>query len=162
MPTLHFVASLVVSFFLIGLSALLAGPAFELENFGPRGGLQAGTLPQFVVVVVIVLAALSAAGDFWNWRASRRNRHEGEAIAPVRQVVLVGGGVLALLAAYVFAWRPLPFPLITIVFVMLVSAIIAPPGARGPRGLSIIGLFSLLFSVAVWLIFTYALKVPLR
>jgi len=162
-PTLHFVASLIVSLFLICLCVILAGPAFEMQSFGPRGGLQAGTLPQFVVIVVIVLAALSAVSDFWTWYTARRDQRDlGPAIAPARRVVLVGGGVMLLLAAYVFAWRPLPFPLITMVFVALVSGIIAPPSARTARGTITIGLTAVLFSIGVWLVFTYALKVPLR
>ena len=163
MPTLHFVASLVVTAFLIGLSALLAGPAFELNSFGPNGGLQAGTLPQFVVITVVLLATLSALNDFRKWHLSlREGLDPGEALAPTRQIVLVGGGVMFLLAAYVFAWRPLPFPLITIVFVAIVSWIIAPAAARTSRGMVTIGITSVLFSIGVWLVFTYALKVPLR
>jgi len=163
MPTLHFVASMVVSAFLIGLSALLAGPAFELNSFGPKGGLQAGTLPQFVVITVVFLAFLSALNDFCKWHLSRREGLDpGEALAPARQIVLVGGGVMLLLVAYVFAWRPLPFPLITIVFVALVSWVIAPFAARTARGMVTIGLTSVLFSIGVWLVFTYVLKVSLR
>lgn len=165
MPTLHFIASLVTSLFLIGLSLLLAEPAFDLVAFGPQGGLEAGALPQFVIIMVIVLAAFSAVGDTWKWFSScrdRRGKEVSEAIAPADQVVWIGGGVLVLLAAYVFAWQPLPFPLITIVFVTLVSAIIAPVEARNLRGLLIIGLNAVFFSISVWLVFTYALKVHLR
>ncbi|WP_274424733.1 tripartite tricarboxylate transporter TctB family protein [Chelativorans sp. YIM 93263] len=163
MPTLHFIASLAVSLFLIGLSALLAGPAFDLVSIGPRGGLQAGALPQFVVVMVVMLAVLSVVSDFRRWRASRHGGVESEeAFAPGRQVALVGGGVMMLLAAYVFAWRPLPFPLTTAVFVTLVSLVIAPRGARTRRGMFTIVLTSVLFSIGVWLVFTYLLKVPLR
>lgn len=163
MPTLHLIASLAVSLFLVGLSALLAAPAFELVGIGPRGRLQAGALPQFVVVVVALLAVLSAAGDFRKWRASRHGGVDPEeAFAPARQVVLVGGGVMFLLAAYVFAWRPLPFPLTTAVFVVLVSWIIAPRSARTWRGMFTIVVTSVLFSIGVWLVFTYLLKVPLR
>lgn len=163
MPTLHLVASLGVSAFLLGLSVILAGPAFELTGLGPRGGLHAGALPQFVVVVVAVLAVISAVSDLRRWWVTRSDAsQQEEPFASPDQVLKVGGGVLALLALYVFAWRPLPFPLITMVFVALVSLIVAPPAARAPKGLAIIGLTSVLFSLGVWLVFTYVLKVPLR
>lgn len=163
MPNLHFVSSLATNLFLIALTLVLAGPAFDLEAFGSRGGLGAGALPQFVVMAVIVLSCLSIIGDTRKWYLTRKmGRDPGEPIAPTRHVVLVGGGVLLLLAAYVFAWRPLPFPLITIVFVALVSALIGPAHLRSKKGLLTIGLTAVLFSVGVWLVFTYALKVPLR
>lgn len=163
MPTLHLVASLLVSAFLVALAVILAEPAFELVSVGPRGGLQAGALPQFVVVLVAVLAVLSAAGDYVRWREARNGDGvQEEAFASPRRVILVGGGVLILLAAYVFAWRPLPFPLITVVFVALVSWTIAPPAARTRKGYLVITLTSVLFSVGVWLVFTHLLKVPLR
>tara|TARA_R100000789_G_scaffold14655_3_gene18066 strand:+ start:4124 stop:4639 length:516 start_codon:yes stop_codon:yes gene_type:complete len=163
MPTLNLVASIATSVLLIGLSLFLAGPAFELPGLGPKGGLQAGTLPQFVVVVVIVLAVLSVINDVIKWRADRRWGHMPEQpFAPVRQVVTVGGSVLVLLAAYVFAWGPVPFPLISFVFFTFVGAILAPPAERTPRGYSKIALTGLLFSIGVWLIFTFVLNVPLR
>ncbi len=163
MPILNLAASIAVSVFLIGLSLFLTGPAFDLPGLGPKGGLQAGTLPQFVVVTVIVLASLSAINDILRWRVGRRTGRATEpAIAPVRQVLLVGGGILVLLATYVFAWRPLPFPLITFVFFTSVSAILAPPSVRTFRGYAVIALTGLLFSIGVWLLFTFVLKVPLR
>lgn len=163
MPTLHYIASLATSLFLIGLTLVLAGPAFDLEAFGARGGLGAGALLQFVVMAVILLSVLSIIGDSLKWYSARKaGRDPGEPIAPPRHVVLVGGGVLLLLAAYVFAWRPLPFPLITVVFVALVSGLIGPTYLRSKKGLLTIGLMAVLFSVGVWLVFTYALKVPLR
>ncbi|ASP21247.1 tripartite tricarboxylate transporter TctB family protein [Antarctobacter heliothermus] len=163
MPTLNLVASIATSALLVGLSLFLAGPAFDLPGLGPKGGLRAGTLPQFVVVVVIALAVLSVINDVVKWRADRRPGHMPEQpFAPVRQVVAVGGSVLVLLAAYVFAWGPLPFPLISFVFFTAVGAILSPPTERTLRGYSKIALTGLLFSTGVWLIFTFVLNVPLR
>lgn len=159
MPTLNLCASIVTCLFLIGLSVVLAGSAFDLPGLGPNGGLQAGTLPQFVVVMVALLATLSLVADILKWR---RGGEPGAEVAPLRQVILVGGGIMALLAVYVFAWRPLPFPLISFVFFTIVSVILAPPAARGLKGYGVIALTGLLFSIGIWLLFTYVLKVPLR
>lgn len=163
MPVLNLVASIAVSVFLVGLCLVLAGPAFDLSSFGPNGGLQSGTLPQFVVIAVTVLAVISAVSDIVKWRAGRRS---GEVpvntVAPVRQVVLIGGGVMAMLAAFVFTWRPLPFPLIAFVFFTVVGVILAPPPSRTLRGYGAIALTGLLFSGGVWLLFTSVLNVPLR
>lgn len=163
MPTLKICASILSCLFLIGLSLILAGPAFDLPGLGPNGGLQAGTLPQFVVVMVVILATLSLVADILKWRRGRPPGTEPEPEdAPLRQVILVGGGVMALLAVYVFAWRPLPFPLITFVFFTIVSAILTPPASRSLKGYGVIALTGLLFSLGVWLLFTNVLKVPLR
>ncbi|SFE93098.1 tripartite tricarboxylate transporter TctB family protein [Roseivivax sediminis] len=163
MPNLNLCSSIMTCLFLIGLSVVLAGPAFDLPGLGPRGGLQAGTLPQFVVVMVALLATLSLVSDLLKWRRGRQPGAEIEPeVAPLRQVVFVGGGIMALLAVYVFAWRPLPFPLISFVFFTIVSAILAPPAARNPRGYGVIALTGLLFSICVWALFTSVLKVPLR
>ena len=163
MPNLHFAASVAISLFLLALVAILAGPAFELAGFGDERGLQAGTLPQFVVVVVAVLALLSLLGDLLMWRRSRHGKIDpGEPVTSVRDALVLGGGVLFLLAAYVFAWRPLPFPVVTTAFVVLVTLLIAPAAERRGRGLIRIGLASVIFSIGVWLVFTNVLQVPLR
>ncbi|WBU64797.1 tripartite tricarboxylate transporter TctB family protein [Paracoccus aerodenitrificans] len=163
MPHLNLFASVVTCLFLIGLSLVLAGPAFELPGLGPKGGLQSGTLPQFVVVTVAALSVLSLASDILKWRRGMKPGVEIEPeVAPLRQVLVVGGGIMVLLAVYVFAWRPLPFPLISFVFFALVGAILAPPAARSTKGYGVIALTGIVFSVAVWLLFTYVLKVPLR
>ena len=67
MPTLHYIASLATSLFLIGLTLVLAGPAFDFEAFEARGGLGAGALVQFVVMAVILLSVLSIIGDSLKW-----------------------------------------------------------------------------------------------
>lgn len=163
MPKLHLAASAVVTVFLLALVAILAGPAFELAGFGDGRGLQAGTLPQFVVVAVAVLSILSLLGDLLKWHLERRGEIDpGEAVASAGDAFVLGGGVLVLLAAYVFAWRPLPFPVVTIAFMSLVTLLIAPPAERRGRGLIRIALISVIFSGAVWLVFTHLLKVPLR
>lgn len=163
MPNLHFAASALVSLFLLALVAVLAGPAFELPGFGDGRGLQAGTLPQFTVVVVAVLVILSLLGDFLVWRRGRRGEIDpGRPVATAHDALILGGGVLLLLAGYVFAWRPLAFPVVTTAFVGLVTLLIAPARERRGRGLIRIGLMSILFSIGVWLVFVHILKVPLR
>lgn len=163
MHTSKFVTSLIVSLFLLGLCIFLAGPAFELQTYGPKGGPQAGWLPQVVVVSVIILSILSFGGDGLRKLSEHRSGEEKpEAEIPARNLILIGGGVTLILAAYVFLWRALPFPVITIGFFLLVSLLLAPASARTVRGYVMIAITSVLFSIGVWLIFTYALKVSLR
>lgn len=163
MHTTKFVTSLIVSVFLLGLCALLAGAAFELETYGPKGGPQAGWLPQLVVISVVILSALSFSGDgLRKLRGTRSREEEPEAEIPARSLIVIGGSVILMLGAYVFLWRQLPFPVITAGFFLLVSLVLAPASARNLKGYAIIALTSLLFSIGVWLVFTYALKVPLR
>ena len=162
---MRFAASLFMTAFLVGLAAFLAGPAFSLQTFGRSGQIAAGALPQAVVVATIVLALLSFAGD-----ALTLARHgsaglaagEGGIDAPAARVLGLGLGILVLLGGYVVLWRYIGFPAASTVFMAVAATVLAPPEARGVRGLAIIGLTSVLFCVGVWLAFVHLLAVPLR
>lgn len=159
-------ASVVVTLFLLGLCAFLAGPAFDLPLVGPRGGIAAGAAPQFVVLAVAVLALCSLGGDLLAHRRSSAETAPAEEgagyAADGREVLLIGGAVLALLAGYVALWRYVGFPIASAVFMMALSFVVAPKSARTPRGVVIMALVAGLFSVFIWLAFTRLLGVPLR
>lgn len=161
-------ASVFVTLFLLSLCAFLAGPAFELPAVGPRGGVAAGAAPQFVVVAVAVLAVVSLVGDLLDARRGRAAGSDADAqagsgdVAESREVLVIGGAVLALLAGYVALWRVIGFPVASALFMMALSVVVAPRSARTPRGLAIMAVVAALFSVFVWLAFTRLLGVPLR
>ena len=164
---MRFAASLFMTAFLIGLCAVLAGPAFDLQTFGRTGQIAAGALPQAVVVATIVLAALSMGEDVL--ALARRGPKgaappelEGGIDAPAGRVLGLGLGILALLTGYVVLWRYIGFPAASTVFMAAAATVLAPKEARGPRGLAIIAVTSVLFCVGVWLAFVHLLAVPLR
>ena len=163
-------ASAVVTLFLLGLGAILAGPAFSLAALGRGGGLGAGALPQVVVVVVMVLACASLVSDLLEARRSPSPTRaelgpdlDGvDAGPPTATILLVGGGMLGLLIAYVALWRMVGFPIASVLFMAAASLLVAPREARRPAGLVLIAIVSAAFCIAVWLAFTQLLAVPLR
>lgn len=160
---MRFAASLFMTVFLIGLCAVLAGPAFELQTFGHSGQIAAGALPQAVVIATIILAALSLAQDVLALARGRSLADaEGGIDAPAAQLLGLGLGVLALLATYVVLWRYIGFPAASTAFMAATARALAPREARGLRGLAIIAVASVLFCVGVWLAFVHLLAVPLR
>lgn len=148
-----------VTLFLIGLCIFLAGPAFELRAFGRTGNIDAGALPQVVIISVATLAILAFCSDMLD---SFRGRTAEASTAGGTTVLLVGGAVLLLLAGFLGLWPRVGFPVAAAVFMMLTSALIAPPEARSFRGYAIMIGVSFAFCVTVWLAFTHILGVPLR
>ncbi|WP_209427950.1 tripartite tricarboxylate transporter TctB family protein [Pararhodobacter sp. SW119] len=152
-------ASAFVTLFLMGLCILLAGPAFEMRAFGRSGSIDAGALPQAVVVVVAVLAILAFSSDAFD---HFRGRAEGGSSTRGMTVLLIGGAVLLLLAGFLALWSRLAFPIAAAAFMTSTSLLIAPPETRNLRGYTTIVVVSVAFSLGVWLAFTYLLGVPLR
>lgn len=160
---MQFVASFLVTTFLVVFAGFLAGSAFNLPTYDARGGIAAGALPQFVVVAVIVLAIGSFVADLL-----RRVRYGGEADAEVHfdasptRVLTIGFAVLALLAVFLFAWPRLSFPVAASVFMTSLSLLLLPREQRTVRGVVFAVVTSIVFCIGVWLAFVHLLAVPLR
>jgi hypothetical protein len=152
-------ASAFVTLFLVGLCIFLAGPAFELRAFGRTGNIDAGALPQAVVIVVAGLAILAFASDMFDMY---RGRAQDGGSTRGMTILLIGGAVLLLLAGFLMLWPRFGFMVAAASFMALTSALIAPPERRNLRGYAVIIFVSLAFCVAVWLAFTNLLGVPLR
>ena len=95
-------ASAAITLFLLGLCALLAGPAFDLPAFGRQGQLGPGALPRFVIIGTALFALASLAADLLprKSRAAVLPTVSG-AEASSSRILTIGGAVLALLGAYV-------------------------------------------------------------
>lgn len=166
MSLLRLGASVIVLVGLLGLCALLAGPAFELPAAAYGSGLGAGAFPQFVVVAVAVLACLLLVQDLRQWRrpaAPGAQQPDGDEFSggPGR-VLLLGSGVFLLLAAFVFAWPWLGFLPVAIAFMAVLALLLAPRSARSARSVAITLLTSVLFCSGLWALFVHVLAVPLR
>ena len=148
-----------VALFLVCLSVVLAGPAFELRTLGRTGIIDAGALPQAVVITVGVLAVFVFATDMID---HARGREPAGGVEGGGMVVMLGGGVLLLLAAFLVLWPHLGFPIAASAFMAATSALLAPPESRTPWGYTAIGVVSVAFCFGVWLAFTNVLGVPLR
>lgn len=166
MRTVRFWASILSTILLLGLCALLAGPSFELPAGGPRMGIGAGALPQFVVVATAILAVITLLGDIAAWRRPPASPIAGETRdaedTDPRRVVILGGFVLVLLAAYIGAWPYLGFIPPTIGFIAALSLVLLPRAEWTAMRMASIALMAILFTLGVWALFVHVLMVPLR
>lgn len=160
---MQFLASLLVTVFLVAFAAFLAVPAFDLPAYDARGSIAAGALPQFVVVAVALLAMASFANDL-RLRLTKRSEADAEVRfdAPAPRVATIGFAVLALLAAFLLAWPPIAFPIAASAFMGALSLLLLPSEQRTVRGVLLSLSVSVAFCVGVWLTFVHLLAVPLR
>lgn len=164
MNTIRLAASAAVTLILLGLVALLAGPAFDMPATGRVTGIGSGALPQFCVIALAVLAVIIFARDLVSMRRSGAisgPAEFGEGADP-RRVVWISLAVLVALSAYVWAWSVIGFAPASILFMIVMSLMLLPPERRTVRALAGVAAMGVLFGLGVWALFTYALQVPLR
>lgn len=165
MTSVQLAASAFVALFLVGLAVFLAPAAFELQAMGSRGGLGAGALPQFAVVVVPLLAVASLVADVLIYRRTRgfaADAAAGPAAPSSRRVLGLGTTVLAMLVMLAGVWRFAGFPIASVAFMAVLATILMPASSRTPRGYAILAATTLFFCLGTWAFFVHVLMVPLR
>jgi hypothetical protein len=166
MQTVRLAAGAAVTILLLALCAVLAGPSFSMRSLGPQGELGSGALPQFIVISAAVLAVCVFVQQIAAYRRRGAVAPAPGGEAPVeadpRRILTIGPVVLAMLAAYAFAWTAVGFLPASVAFMVALCLFLTPASHRTGQGIAIAIATSVLFCLGVWALFVHVLGVPLR
>ena len=150
---------LAMAVFLIGV-AVLAMPTVPMLRDGGAGAVGPGTFPAIALIGITLLVVLIAIKDTLAYRLARRSEERAEASAPLN----LGhtGIVMAFLIGFVLLWHYTAFPIAApIFFIGLSLYLLLAASDRSRRWMKSI-LVGIAFSAGAWLIFEWALGIPLH
>ena len=151
---------LAMAVFLIGV-VVLAMPTAPLLCDGGAGAVGPGTFPAIALIGIALLAVMITIKDTLAYRLALRSTERGRAVGP-SQSRPHRHLVMTFLIGFVLLWHYTAFPIAAPVFFIGLSLyLLRASSDRSRRWMKSI-LVGIAFSAGAWLIFEWALGIPLH